>query len=205
LILSTFINYSAFISDIINIKELIQYASYIVSYKNQLTIYENKFYVLSLCSIMRNKNLRLNIIDDIPKIISYCCIILKRIKKKESNIDENIITKNSKDSIHDDINDDDNEELDQDQIKSNKLKNKKIKILYNLEINEKTCLSENRENSYNNNNFYMKNYNQKEINSIIFFPNIQKGNEIINVFKNTLELLKTENNEQFSIYNNLFI
>ena len=36
------------------------------------------------------------------------------------------------------------------------------------------------------------------------FPNIQKGNEIINVFKNTLELLKTENNEQFSLYiNNL--
>ena len=50
----------------------------------------------------------------------------------------------------------------------------------------------------------MKNYNQKEINNIILFPNIQKGNEIINVFKNTLELLKTENNEQFSLYiNNL--
>ena len=204
LLLSAFINYSAFISDIINIKELIQYASYIVSYKNQLTIYENKFYVLSLCSIMRNKNLRINILDDIPKIISYCCIILKRIKKRENNIDENIISKNSKDSINDDINDDDNEEMDQDKIKSNKLKNKKLKSLYNLEVNEKTSLTENRENSINNNNFYVKNYNQKEINNIILFPNIQKGNEIINVFKNTLELLKTENNEQFSLYiNNL--
>ena len=204
LLLSAFINYYAFISDIINIKELIQYASYIVSYKNQLTIYENKFYVLSLCSIMRNKNLRINILDDIPKIISYCCIILKRIKKRENNIDENIISKNSKDSINDDINDDDNEEMDQDKIKSNKLKNKKLKSLYNLEVNEKTSLTENRENSINNNNFYVKNYNQKEINNIILFPNIQKGNEIINVFKNTLELLKTENNEQFSLYiNNL--
>ena len=94
--------------------------------------------------------------------------------------------------------------MDQDKIKSNKLKNKKLKSLYNLEVNEKTSLTENRENSINNNNFYVKNYNQKEINNIILFPNIQKGNEIINVFKNTLELLKTENNEQFSLYiNNL--
>ena len=208
LLLSTYINYSGFIFDIINIKELIQYASYIVSYKNQLTIFENKVYVLSLCSIMRNKNLRLNIMNDIPKIISYCCIILKKIMKKESSIDENIISKNSKDIINDDINDfdndNDNEELDQDQIKNNKLKNKKIKILYNLEVKEKTSISENRENSINNNNIYMNNYTYKEINSIIFFPNIQKGIEICNFFKNTLELLKSENNEQFSIYiNNL--
>ena len=205
LLLSTYINYSEFISDIINIKELIEYASYIISYKYQLTIYESKFYVLSLCSIMRNKNLRLNIIDDIPKIISYCCNILKRIKKKESIFDENIISKSSKDSINDDIDENDidneNEELDQDQIKNNKIKNKKIKILYNLEIKEK-AISERRENTINNNNLYIYNYNQKLINSIIFFPNIQKSNEICIFFKSTLEQLKSENNEQFSFYIN---
>ena len=49
---------------------------------------------------------------------------------------------------------------------------------------------------------YIYNYNQKLINSIIFFPNIRKSNEICIFFKSTLEQLKSENNEQFSFYIN---
>ena len=204
LIISTYVNYSDIISNVVNIKELIQYSSYISLYKSQLTIYENKIYILGLCSILRNKNLRMNIINDVPKIISYCCNILKRIKKKESIIYENMNTKmikekNNENEIND--NDNNNEELDQDIIKNNKIKNKKIKILYSLQIQEKNTISENSENAMNNNIFGKNNFNYKEINSLIFFPNIEKENQI-NFFKNTLEILKNENNEQFSIYIN---
>jgi hypothetical protein len=146
----------------------------------------------------------MNIINDVPKIISYCCNILKRIKKKESIIYENMNTKmikekNNENEIND--NDNNNEELDQDIIKNNKIKNKKIKILYSLQIQEKNTISENSENAMNNNIFGKNNFNYKEINSLIFFPNIEKENQI-NFFKNTLEILKNENNEQFSIYIN---
>ena len=205
LILCTFVNYSEIILNSINLKELIQYASYIISYKSQLTLLENKFFILSLCSIMRNKNLRLKIIDDIPKIISYCSIIIKTIKKKENNSDNYMISKKSKDDIEDisdNENDNDNEEMDQDKIKNNKIKNKKIKMIYNLEVLEKRAVSENYENILNNNFFSKGNFTFKEINNMIFFPNIQKENEITDFFKNTLELLKNENKEQFSIYMN---
>jgi hypothetical protein len=205
LILCTFVNYSEIILNSINLKELIQYASYIISYKSQLTLLENKFFILSLCSIMRNKNLRLKITDDIPKIISYCSIIIKTIKKKENNSDNYMISKKSKDDIEDisdNENDNDNEEMDQDKIKNNKIKNKKIKMIYNLEVLEKRAVSENYENILNNNFFSKGNFTFKEINNMIFFPNIQKENEITDFFKNTLELLKNENKEQFSIYMN---
>ena len=206
LIICTFVHYSDMVLDIINIKDLIQYASHIVAYKYHLTLYECKIYVLSLCSILRNKNLRTNIIDDIPKIISFCSNILKRIKKEEINPEENIITNNIKNKNFDeDINDkdNDNDELDQDQIKSNKIKNKKIKMIYNLEVIEKKSKSENIGNDIDNKIYSIKNFNYKEINNLIFYPNIQKENEL-NIFRNTLELLKNENNEQFSLYiNNL--
>ena len=206
LIICTFVHYSDMVLDIINIKDLIQYASHIVAYKYHLTLYECKIYVLSLCSILRNKNLRTNIIDDIPKIISFCSNILKRIKKEEINPEENIITNNIKNKNFDeDINDkdNDNDELDQDQIKSNKIKNKKIKMIYNLEVIEKKSKSENIGNDIDNKIYSLKNFNYKEINNLIFYPNIQKENEL-NIFRNTLELLKNENNEQFSLYiNNL--
>jgi hypothetical protein len=206
LIICTFVHYSDMVLDIINIKDLIQYASHIVAYKYHLTLYECKIYVLSLCSILRNKNLRTNIIDDIPKIISFCSNILKRIKKEEINPEENIITNNIKNKNFDeDINDkdNDNDELDQDQIKSNKIKNKKIKMIYNLEVIEKKSKSENIGNDIDNKIYSIKNFNYKEINNLIFYPNIQKENEL-NIFRNTLQLLKNENNEQFSLYiNNL--
>ena len=206
LIICTFVHYSDMVLDIINIKDLIQYASHIVAYKYHLTLYECKIYVLSLCSILRNKNLRTNIIDDIPKIISFCSNILKRIKKEEINPEENIITNNIKNKKFDeDINDkdNDNDELDQDQIKSNKIKNKKIKMIYNLEVIEKKSKSENIGNDIDNKIYSLKNFNYKEINNLIFYPNIQKENEL-NIFRNTLELLKNVNNEQFSLYiNNL--
>ena len=206
LIICTFVHYSDIVLDIINIKDLIQYASHIVAYKYHLTLYECKIYVLSLCSILRNKNLRTNIIDDIPKIISFCSNILKRIKKEEINPEENIITNNIKNKNFDeDINDkdNDNDELDQDQIKSNKIKNKKIKMIYNLEVIEKKSKSENIGNDIDNKIYSLKNFNYKEINNLIFYPNIQKENEL-NIFRNTLELLKNVNNEQFSLYiNNL--
>ena len=206
LIICTFVHYSDMVLDIINIKDLIQYASHIVAYKYHLTLYECKIYVLSLCSILRNKNLRTNIIDDIPKIISFCSNILKRIKKEEINPEENIITNNIKNKNFDeDINDkdNDNDELDQDQIKSNKIKNKKIKMIYNLEVIEKKSKSENIGNDIDNKIYSIKNFNYKEINNLIFYPNIQKENEL-NIFRNTLELLKNVNNEQFSLYiNNL--
>ena len=206
LIICTFVHYSDMVLDIINIKDLIQYASHIVAYKYHLTLYECKIYVLSLCSILRNKNLRTNIIDDIPKIISFCSNILKRIKKEEINPEENIITNNIKNKNFDeDINDkdNDNDELDQDQIKSNKIKNKKIKMIYNLEVIEKKSKSENIGNDIDNKIYSLKNFNYKEINNLIFYPNIQKENEL-NIFRNTLELLKNVNNKQFSLYiNNL--
>ena len=206
LIICTFVHYSDMVLDIINIKDLIQYASHIVAYKYHLTLYECKIYVLSLCSILRNKNLRTNIIDDIPKIISFCSNILKRIKKEEINPEENIITNNIKNKKFDeDINDkdNDNDELDQDQIKNNKIKNKKIKMIYNLEVIEKKSKSENIGNDIDNKIYSLKNFNYKEINNLIFYPNIQKENEL-NIFRNTLELLKNVNNEQFSLYiNNL--
>ena len=74
-------------------------------------------------------------------------------------------------------------------------------MIYNLEVIEKKAISENNEK--NNKIFSSKNFNYKEIDSIIFYPNLQKGNEV-NIFRNTLELLKQENYEQFSFYiNNL--
>ena len=204
LMICTFIHYSNIISEILNINELIQLSSYIALYKYHLTLYESKIYLLSLCSILGNKNLRINIINDIPKVISNCNNVLKRIKKNEINIDEKLTLKNSKEKIAEeslDENDNDNEELEQDQIKSNKIKNKKIKMIYNLEVIEKKAISENNEK--NNKIFSSKNFNYKEIDSIIFYPNLQKGNEV-NIFRNTLELLKQENYEQFSFYiNNL--
>ena len=205
LIICSFVHYSDMVLDIINIKDLIQYASYIDLNRYYLSFFESKIFILSLCSILRNKNLRTNIIDDIPKIISFCSIILKRIKKEEINPEENIISNNIKNKNFDeDINDKDNDELDQDQIKSNKIKNKKIKMIYNLEVQEKKSKSENIGNDIDNNKIYsIKNYNYKEINNLIFYPNVQKENEL-NIFRNTLELLKNENNEQFSLYiNNL--
>ena len=102
LIICAFVNYSDVISEIVNIKELIHYASYIDLNKFYLNLFANKIYVLSLCSILRNKNLRINIIDDVPKIISFCSNALKRIKKKEINANENFINKHSKDNIIDD-------------------------------------------------------------------------------------------------------
>ena len=204
LILCSYVHYSDIISSAINITEVIQYASYIALYKYNLTICESKIYVISLCSILLNKNLRNIIGNDIPKIITYCYNVLKRIKKKESNSNEILIAKKSKDKIIvEDIydNEDNNEELDQDQIKNNKIKNKKIKMIYNLEVQEKKAISANNENI--NKNFSLKNFNYKEINDMIFYPNLQKENEIF-IFRNTLEILKNENNEQFSIYiNNL--
>ena len=208
LIICAFVNYSDTIFAIINIKELIQYLSYIDLNRYYLSLFESKIFILSLCSILRNKNLRINIVSEISKIIYFCTNILRIIKKKIINENEIITHKHSKGNIIDeDIIDDenDNDELDQDQIKSNKIKNKKIKMIYNLEVQEKNSKSENRESNLNIGNklFYSKNFNYKEIDDMIFYPSIQKENEF-NIFRNTLEILKNENNEQFSIYiNNL--
>ena len=208
LIICAFVNYSDTIFAIINIKELIQYLSYIDLNRYYLSLFESKIFILSLCSILRNKNLRINIVSEISKIIYFCTNILRIIKKKIINANEIITHKHSKGNIIDeDIIDDenDNDELDQDQIKSNKIKNKKIKMIYNLEVQEKNSKSENRESNLNIGNklFYSKNFNYKEIDDMIFYPSIQKENEF-NIFRNTLEILKNENNEQFSIYiNNL--
>ena len=208
LIICAFVNYSDTIFAIINIKELIQYLSYIDLNRYYLSFFESKIFILSLCSILRNKNLRINIVFEISKIIYFCTNILRIIKKKIINANEIITHKHSKGNIIDeDIIDDenDNDELDQDQIKSNKIKNKKIKMIYNLEVQEKNSKSENRESNLNIGNklFYSKNFNYKEIDDMIFYPSIQKENEF-NIFRNTLEILKNENNEQFSIYiNNL--
>ena len=208
LIICAFVNYSDTIFAIINIKELIQYLSYIDLNRYYLSFFESKIFILSLCSILRNKNLRINIVSEISKIIYFCTNILRIIKKKIINANEIITHKHSKGNIIDeDIIDDenDNDELDQDQIKSNKIKNKKIKMIYNLEVQEKNSKSENRESNLNIGNklFYSKNFNYKEIDDMIFYPSIQKENEF-NIFRNTLEILKNENNEQFSIYiNNL--
>ena len=208
LIICAFVNYSDTIFAIINIKELIQYLSYIDLNRYYLSFFESKIFILSLCSILRNKNLRINIVSEISKIIYFCTNILRIIKKKIINANEIIAHKHSKGNIIDeDIIDDenDNDELDQDQIKSNKIKNKKIKMIYNLEVQEKNSKSENRESNLNIGNklFYSKNFNYKEIDDMIFYPSIQKENEF-NIFRNTLEILKNENNEQFSIYiNNL--
>ena len=208
LIICAFVNYSDTIFAIINIKELIQYLSYIDLNRYYLSLFESKIFILSLCSILRNKNLRINIVSEISKIIYFCTNILRIIKKKIINANEIITHKHSKGNIIDeDIIDDenDNDELDQDQIKSNKIKNKKIKMIYNLEVQEKNSKSENRESNLNIGNklFYSKSFNYKEIDDMIFYPSIQKENEF-NIFRNTLEILKNENNEQFSIYiNNL--
>ena len=208
LIICAFVNYSDTIFAIINIKELIQYLSYIDLNRYYLSFFESKIFILSLCSILRNKNLRINIVSEISKIIYFCTNILRIIKKKIINANEIITHKHSKGNIIDeDIIDDenDNDELDQDQIKSKKIKNKKIKMIYNLEVQEKNSKSENRESNLNIGNklFYSKNFNYKEIDDMIFYPSIQKENEF-NIFRNTLEILKNENNEQFSIYiNNL--
>ena len=208
LIICAFVNYSDTIFAIINIKELIQYLSYIDLNRYYLSLFESKIFILSLCSILRNKNRRINIVSEISKIIYFCTNILRIIKKKIINANEIITHKHSKGNIIDeDIIDDenDNDELDQDQIKSNKIKNKKIKMIYNLEVQEKNSKSENRESNLNIGNklFYSKNFNYKEIDDMIFYPSIQKENEF-NIFRNTLEILKNENNEQFSIYiNNL--
>ena len=76
-------------------------------------------------------------------------------------------------------------------------------MIYNLEVIEKKSKSENIGNDIDNKIYSLKNFNYKEINNLIFYPNIQKENEL-NIFRNTLELLKNVNNEQFSLYiNNL--
>ena len=196
LIICAFVNYSDTIFAIINIKELIQYLSYIDLNRYYLSLFESKIFILSLCSILRNKNLRINIVSEISKIIYFCTNILRIIKKKIINANEIITHKHSKGNIIDeDIIDDenDNDELDQDQIKSNKIKNKKIKMIYNLEVQEKNSKSENRESNLNIGNklFYSKNFNYKEIDDMIFYPSIQKENEF-NIFRNTLEILKNE-------------
>ena len=128
LILSSFVHYSNYVSDIFNLKDIIQYASYITMNKLNYSLYENKIFVLSLCSILRNKNLITKITDEAPKIISFCYNILKRIAKKELKINNNIneinfmMNKNNKDEKEKIEEDEDNVELDQDQKKNDKIK-----------------------------------------------------------------------------------
>ena len=218
LILSSFVHYSNFVSEIINLKDIIQYASYISLNKLYFSVCENKIFTFSICSILRNKNLIINIINDTPKMISFCCNILKKIKKKEfsiknntngSNNSNNNFVNNLDSDDYEKIDEEENEELDQDQKKNNKIKKKKLKAIYNLDIQitENTYETYNNEISYDsncsNNSSYEKDFNYKEIDNLIFFPLIQKEDEF-KFFRETLEIFKSQNNEMFfNYYNNL--
>ena len=211
LILSSFVHYSQYVSEIINLKDiLMKYSSDIGSNKINNSLYENKIFVLSLCSILRNKNISSKIINETPEIISFCYYTLKLIKKKElknNNIINGTNTINiNKENKFDDDEEDNYDELDQDQKKSNKIKNKKLKMIYNLDIqiNEKPHDTYNAENSYTknyDNTLDVKNFNYKEIDNIIFAPHIKKENEFI-FFRKTLEIFKTEFNDAFNTYYN---
>jgi hypothetical protein len=216
LILSSFVHYSKYVSEIININDMIIYASYIAYNKLFFSTTEYKICSLSLCSILRNKNLISIINNNSQKLISFCYYILKKLKKKESiifnNSNESNDIKNNNpnnlDSFDDSKIEDDNEELDQDKKKSNKIKTKKLKAIYNLDIQ----ITENNYETYNNdvkyeNNFSNsssdKDFNYKEIDSLILFPLIQKENEFI-FFRETLEIFKSENSDMLNnFYNNL--
>ena len=220
LILSCYVHYSKYVPETIKLKEIVQYASYIPFSKFNYSLYENKIFILSLCSILKNKDLNNNIInDEIPKIISYCYNVLRKIRKKElknninneSNNNINIINKNKiKEEEDEEIKiDEDDEEVDQDQKKNDKIKNKKLKIMYNLDIEMKKNIYEtfNNDNlNYNKNydiNVNIKDFNYKEIDNIIFCPPIKKEN-IYKFFVQTLEIIKSENNDIFcNYYNNL--
>jgi hypothetical protein len=216
LILASFVNYSKYVSEIININDMIIYASYIAYNKLFFSTTEYKIYSFSLCSILRNKNLISIINSNSPKIISFCYNILKKLKKKEfiifNNSNESNDIKgnngNNLDSDDDTKIEDDNEELDQDKKKNNKIKKKKLKAIYNLDIQ----ITENTYGTYNNDIKYENNlsnsssdkdFNYKEIDCLIFFPLIQKENEFI-FFRETLEIFKSENSDMFfDFYNNL--
>ena len=216
LILSSFVHYSNYVSDIINLKDMIQYASYIAFNKLYYSLYENKIYVLSLCSILRNKNLILKISNEAPRIISFCYHILKKLSKKKdlkSNnniiINENNINSNDENKIEEEIEDEEEEEeeLDQDKIKLNKIKNEKSEIFFlNIEVTENNCETYNNSNYICNNSSNgpsIKNFNYKNIDNLIFCPLVQKENEF-NFFRQTLEIFKSENNDLFyNYYNNL--
>ena len=49
LILSSFVHYSSYVSDIVNLSGLIKYASNIANTKLDYSLYETKIIVLSLC------------------------------------------------------------------------------------------------------------------------------------------------------------
>ena len=131
---------------------------------------------------------------------------MRGVKNESNDIKRNSL--NNLDSIDDTKIEDDNEELDQDKKKSNKIKAKKLKAIYNLDIQ----ITENNYETYNNdvkyeNNFSNsssdKDFNYKEIDSLILFPLIQKENEFI-FFRETLEIFKSENSDMFNnFYNNL--
>ena len=210
LILSSFVHYSEYISEKIDLKDiLMKYSSNIVYNKINNSLYENKIFVLSLCSILRNKKITRKIINETPEIISLCYYTLKIIKKKE--LKNNIINgKNTininKENKFDEDEEDNDDELDQDQKKNNKIKNKKLKMIYNLDIQ----INENYHDTYNAGNSYTKNYdntidvknfNYKEIDNLIFAPHIKKENEFI-FFRKTLEIFKSEFNDAFNAYYN---
>ena len=81
-------------------------------------------------------------------------------------------------------------------------------MIYNLDIQ----INESAFETYNSNNFYNKGYdnnstskdfNYKEIDNLIFSPILKKENEFI-YFRQTLEILKSENKDIFfNYYNNL--
>ena len=217
LILSSFVHYSNYVSGIINLNDMIQYASNIVANKLNYSLYENKIFVLSLCSILRNKNITNKILNETPKIISFCYQSLKKIRKKEikngninnMNNNNNMYLNNKKNDDEDEkLDEDDNEDLDQDQKKNDKIKNKKLKMIYNLDIqiNETTYETYNIGNSYVKNcdtNSNVKDFNYKEIDNLIFAPLIKKENEFL-FFRKTLEIFKSENIDIFNnYYNNL--
>ena len=228
LILSSFVHYSNYVSETINLKDMIEYSSYIgLNGLNRFhfSYYENKIYVLSLCSILRNKNLILKKIDDTPKIITYCYNILKKIKsininkKKDSkknvnfnninNVNNNDGIINEKITSSEEEEEDEEEELEQDQKKLKKIKQKKEDAYYlDIELTETKYETYNNISNYNsndniNNSPFLKRFNYKDIDSMIFCPLIQKENEF-KFFRQTLELLKSENNDLFcNYYNNL--
>ena len=208
LILSSFVHYSSYVSDIVNLSGLIKYASNIANTKLDYSLYENKIFVLSLCSILKNKNITNKIINETPQLISFCYQTLKRIKKKEIKNNNICLNNKNKDDDYEKLDEDDNDELDQDQKKIDKIKSKKLKMIYNLDIQ----ISENTYETYNNGNNYIKNcdnnstykdFNYKEIDNLVFAPLIKKENEFL-FFRKTLEIFKSENNDIFyNYYNNL--
>ena len=213
LILSSYVHYSQYVPESINLKDIIQNSSYLAYNKLNYCFYENKIFILSLCSIIKNKELKNKIVDEIPKIISYCYNVLRKTQKKglKFNIanELNIINESKNEENEEKKIDEDDEEVDQDQNKNEKIKNKKLKMIYNLdiEINKNTYETYNNDNlSYNknyDNNTNIKDFNYKEIDNIIFCPLIKKENEF-KFFIQTLETLKTENNDIFcNYYNNL--